>query len=75
MPTEPSAMLTTREREIVELICRGFNDPAIAKVLDLSPNTIRNHVASLYRKIHVNRRSALVIWAYTSGMVQVDSNQ
>jgi DNA-binding NarL/FixJ family response regulator len=32
-------------------------------MLSLSQNTVRNHIASLYRKIGVNRRSAAIIWA------------
>jgi hypothetical protein len=32
-------------------------------LLKLSQNTVRNHIASLYRKIGVNRRSAAIIWA------------
>jgi hypothetical protein len=36
--------------------------------LHLSQNTIRNHVASLYRKIGVNRRSAAILWARERGI-------
>jgi DNA-binding CsgD family transcriptional regulator len=56
-------MLTHREREILALICDGKSDVEMSRMLNLSQNTIRNHVASLYRKIGVNRRSAAVIWA------------
>src|SRR5579885_1368810 len=56
-------MLTDREREILALICEGRSDAEMSQILRLSQNTIRNHVASLYRKIGVNRRSAASIWA------------
>ncbi len=56
-------MLTDREREILALICEGRSDAEMSRVLQLSQNTVRNHVASLYRKIGVNRRSAAIIWA------------
>jgi DNA-binding CsgD family transcriptional regulator len=65
-PTKPAAelgVLTDREREILALICEGRSDAEMSKMLGLSQNTIRNHVASLYRKIGVNRRSAAIIWA------------
>jgi DNA-binding CsgD family transcriptional regulator len=55
--------LTHREREILALICDGKSDVEMSKTLNLSQNTIRNHVASLYRKIGVNRRGAAIIWA------------
>jgi DNA-binding NarL/FixJ family response regulator len=56
-------LLTDREREILGLICEGRSDAEMSKMLNLSQNTVRNHVASLYRKIGVNRRSAAIIWA------------
>jgi PAS domain S-box-containing protein len=60
--------LTNRERDIVTLICRGAGDADISRELNLSPHTVRNHVASLYRKLGVNRRSAVVIWARERGI-------
>ncbi|TXI06312.1 MAG: helix-turn-helix transcriptional regulator [Rhizobium sp.] len=66
----PSAQLldlSDREREILALICRGQSDAEMSEALHLSRNTIRNHVASLYAKIGVNRRSAAVIWARERG--------
>jgi hypothetical protein len=41
--------------------------------LGLSQNTIRNHIASLYRKIGVNRRSAAIIWARERGITSHDA--
>ena len=61
--------LTAREREVLELICEGLNDAALAKQLGLSPNTIRNHVARLYAKIGVGRRSDAIIWARERGII------
>jgi len=65
-PAAPSLdveSLTQREREVLGLICEGHSDIAMSKKLKLSENTVRNHIASLYRKIGVNRRSAAIIWA------------
>jgi PAS domain S-box-containing protein len=66
--------LTRREREIVALICRGEADAEMSKQLNLSPHTVRNHVASLYKKLGVNRRSAVVIWARERGIDGPTSN-
>ena len=41
---------------------------AIAARLGLSRNTVRNHVARLYAKIGVNRRSGAVVWGRERGM-------
>lgn len=62
------ADLTHREREILALMCEGLGDPDIAKKLNLSPHTIRNHVASLYSKLQVNRRSAAIVWGRERGI-------
>lgn len=59
--------LTPREHEVLELICNGKGDAEIASALKLSRNTVRNHVATLYGKIGVNRRSAAVIWGRERG--------
>jgi len=60
--------LSDREREVLGLICEGRGDVDMAKTLGLSENTVRNHIASLYRKIGVNRRTAAVIWARERGI-------
>ena len=67
----PSAgldQLTSREREVLGLICQGQSDKEMGSRLKLSPNTIRNHVSSLYLKIGVKRRSAAVIWGRERGI-------
>ncbi|HBT69374.1 MAG TPA: helix-turn-helix transcriptional regulator [Agrobacterium sp.] len=66
----PSASLkdlTDREEEILSLICDGCSDKEMSERLHLSKHTIRNHIASLYGKIGVNRRTAAVIWARERG--------
>jgi PAS domain S-box-containing protein len=64
----PVTELSRREREVLDLICRDASDAEIAQRLNLSPNTVRNHVARLYAKIGVNRRSAAVVWGRERGM-------
>ncbi|MBB5713038.1 PAS domain-containing protein [Sphingomonas xinjiangensis] len=63
-----SVELTTRERQVLALICEGLDDKAIAGRLALSGNTVRNHVAGIYAKIGVNRRAAAVAWARDRGL-------
>ncbi|TNC05288.1 helix-turn-helix transcriptional regulator [Methylobacterium terricola] len=70
-PGKPAALvekLTRREHDLLEGICKGATDPEIAAELGLSLSTVRNHLASLYRKIGVNRRSAVVVWARERGI-------
>lgn len=68
-PATPAAPeLSKREREVLEFVCQGLDDKAIAAQLSLTGNTVRNHVSRLYAKIGVNRRSAAVIWARERGI-------
>jgi len=67
-PHAPAAELSPREREILDLICDDLNDAAIAERLSIARNTVRNHVARLYGKIGVNRRSGAVVWGRERGM-------
>lgn len=66
-PTASLSDLTEREEEILALICNGSSDKEMSETLNLSKHTIRNHIASLYGKIGVNRRAAAVIWARERG--------
>ena len=64
----PVTDLSGREREVLELLCEGLDNKAMAIRLGLSGNTVRNHVSRLYAKIGVNRCSAAVIWARERGI-------
>ncbi|MGF9762222.1 response regulator transcription factor [Microvirga sp. 0TCS3.31] len=66
--TASVADLTPREREVLTLVCQGKSDPEIGTELKLARNTVRNHIASLYQKLGVNRRSALIVWARERGI-------
>ncbi|EHM01533.1 PAS domain S-box protein [Acetobacteraceae bacterium AT-5844] len=66
-PAREIESLPVRGREVLGLVCQGLDDGAIAESLGLARNTVRNHVASLYRRAHVRSRSALVVWARERG--------
>ena len=67
-PAPVTPELSGREREVLDLLCEGLDDKAMAERLNLSSNTVRNHVAKLHSKIGVNRRSAAVVWARERGI-------
>lgn len=67
------AQLTSREREVLSLMCQGHDDEGIAQHLNLSRNTVRNHVATIYSKIGAHRRSAAIVWARDRGITGRES--
>ena len=54
------AELTSREWEILELMCDGLSGPSIAQRLKLSPVTVRRHSAEAVRKLGVRDRSEAI---------------
>lgn len=60
--------LTAREREVLSLIVRGEGNPAIARILVVSPKTVRNYVTSIFRKLDVSTRDQAVKRARDAGL-------
>jgi DNA-binding CsgD family transcriptional regulator len=48
--------LTPRECEILELLASGRSNKELARILGISPNTVKTHLASLYGKLEVQKR-------------------
>jgi DNA-binding NarL/FixJ family response regulator len=69
---DPAAFpfLTEREREVLDLVARGLTNAAIADRLYLSEKTVRNHVSTIFAKVHVEDRAALVARARDAGYGQ-----
>lgn len=59
--------LTTREREVLELIATGKGNAAIAHQLGLTLKTVRNHVSHIFLKLQVPDRAAAIIKARDAG--------
>ncbi len=55
--------LTAREREVLQLIARGYRYKEIAGRLHLSPRTVESHVSAVLRKLQLSSRHELTRWA------------
>jgi DNA-binding NarL/FixJ family response regulator len=64
----PFPELTDREREVLDLVARGFDNLSIARRMVLSPKTVRNHVSNILTKLGVPDRSAAIIRARDGGL-------
>jgi two-component system nitrate/nitrite response regulator NarL len=67
---DPRPRLTLREREILTLAAEGRSAPEIARLLFLSPATIKTHLSNIYDKLGVNDRAAAVAKALREGVLQ-----
>uniref|UniRef100_A0AAU2JVT9 Response regulator transcription factor n=1 Tax=Streptomyces sp. NBC_00049 TaxID=2903617 RepID=A0AAU2JVT9_9ACTN len=65
---DPLPLLTRREREILDLVARGYDNRRIARALTLADKTVRNHVSAVFGKIGVNCRAQAVVYARDAGM-------
>jgi DNA-binding NarL/FixJ family response regulator len=55
--------LTTREREVLQLIARGYMYKEVAQRLTISPKTVEAHVSAVLRKLQLSSRHELTRWA------------
>ncbi|MFI5913221.1 LuxR C-terminal-related transcriptional regulator [Dactylosporangium sp. NPDC051541] len=67
-PRDGLADLTPREREILQLLADGCTNAAIAVRLHLSPKTVRNHVSSIFAKLHLTGRAEAMLHARRAGL-------
>jgi DNA-binding NarL/FixJ family response regulator len=56
-------LLTAREREVLQLIARGYRYKEIAARLHLSVKTVESHVSAVLRKLQLSSRHELTRWA------------
>jgi DNA-binding NarL/FixJ family response regulator len=68
-PPRPETRLTEQERELLKLLAEGHSYAAAADRLGISINTVRDHVRSLYEKLHVHSKSQAVSTALRRGLI------
>jgi DNA-binding NarL/FixJ family response regulator len=61
--------LTGREKQVLQLIAQGKSNKDIARLLDLSVNTVSVHRANLMEKMNIHRTAELVLFAIRKGLV------
>jgi LuxR family transcriptional regulator, maltose regulon positive regulatory protein len=64
------ASLSARERRILEIIGEGKSNKEIARVLDITPETVKSHVKNIFVKLAVEKRAQAVVRAQSIGLVR-----
>ena len=63
--------VTAREQEILNYMAKGYLNKQIALALDISEQTVKNHVTSILRKLNANARTQAVVEAIKHGLVTI----
>jgi DNA-binding NarL/FixJ family response regulator len=64
--------LTNREVEILNCVAEGQSNKQIASKLDISEQTIKNHITSIMAKLNANARTQAVVIAVKKGLISLD---
>lgn len=70
---EALASLTPREEEILTLLATGDSNKGIANSLDISEQTVKTHVANIFRKLEINDRTNAAVLAVRLGLDRKES--
>jgi DNA-binding CsgD family transcriptional regulator len=62
--------ISARELEVLELLAAGRSNKEIAGRLEVSPNTVKTHIAKVFEKLEVSRRIEAILRARELGMIR-----
>jgi DNA-binding CsgD family transcriptional regulator len=62
--------ISERELEVLELLASGKSNKEISAKLNVSPNTVKTHVAKLYGKLEAGRRTEAIVKARELGIIR-----
>jgi DNA-binding NarL/FixJ family response regulator len=65
----PDATLTAQEQRLLALLAEGYSYQTAADRMNVSVNTVRNYIRSIYEKLHVHSKSAAVSKALRHGLI------
>jgi two-component system response regulator NreC len=66
-------LLTSREREVLQLIAEGYSNQRIGQELFISVKTVEAHKAHIMSKLHARNRTDLIRYALRKGLVGIDA--
>ncbi len=62
-------LLTTREREILQLLAEGKNNKEVANLLNLSLYTVETHRSNIFQKLNLHSSAELILYAVRKGVI------
>ena len=71
-PDDKSVRLSRRENEVLSCIALGMSNRAIAKELNIRPNTVAVHLGKIYKTLGVDSRTAAAAYAIAMDLVSIN---
>jgi RNA polymerase sigma factor (sigma-70 family) len=68
LPDAIDVPLTPRETQVLRLVAMGLSNQEIADSLEISIETVKEHVQNLLRKLSVGDRTQAAVWAIRHGL-------
>ena len=68
--TDTFHLLTSREREVLQLLAEGRSNKEVAALLDLALSTVETHRANLMQKLSLHNTAEIVLYAVRKGMIR-----
>jgi DNA-binding NarL/FixJ family response regulator len=65
--------LTPRQMEVLELVTRGLSNKEIAYELDISHQTVKNHMTAILRKLRCQDRTQAAVYALSHGWIRLQT--
>ena len=68
---QTSSSFTDREKEVLELTCKGYNNEQIAELIHISPKTVEKYKSSLFQKTNTYNTVNLIIYSFKNKLVDI----
>jgi two-component system, NarL family, response regulator NreC len=68
--TDTFDLLTSREREVLQLLAEGRSNKEVASLLDLALSTVETHRGNLMQKLNLHNTAEIVLYAVRKGMIR-----
>lgn len=68
----PNVVLTDREMEVAVLVANGCSNKEVAAALGVGLQTVKNHLAAVFRRTGIENRTRFAVWVFAAGIARLD---
>jgi len=67
----PDIKLTNREKDLLNLVAKGFSNAEISKYLYLSEMTVKTHLKNIFKKLNVSNRTEAILIGIMNNLIEI----